>query len=151
MLAKKTLGAGLALLALSGIGTAAHQAEAAPASFVLSCRGGGAMTFDVRTIGEKVRLEVKFAKATTSATAATPGAGQCAWLDRPLNGAEPILLHLSQKGEVQVACNANGQCGVGKVPVDIRAIIDTIRNGGTFLVHVYNNGSGYLEITKVGP
>lgn len=151
MLAKKTLGAVLALAALSGIGTAAHQAEAAPGSFVLSCRGGGAMTFDVRSVGEKVRLEVRFAKATAGATATAPGAGQCAWLDRPLNGGEPVLLHLSQKGEVQVACNAKGQCGVGVVPKDIRAIIDTIRNGGTFLVHVYNNGTGYLEITKVGP
>ncbi len=151
MLAKQTLGAVLALAALSGIGTAAHEAQAAPSTYVLSCRGGGAMTFDVRSVGTKVRLEVRFAKATTAATGTPPGAGQCAWLDRPLNGAEPTRLHISQTGEVQVACNSRGQCGVSVVPKDIRAIIDTIRNGGTFVLHVYNNGTGYLEITKVGP
>ena len=151
MLAKKSLGAALALLTLAGIGGAANEAAAAPGTFVLQCRGGAGMTFDVRTVGSKVRLEIQFAHAPQGASATPPGAGQCAWLDRPLNGAEPTRLHISQSGEVQVACSADGRCNIGRVPVDIRAVIDTIRKGGTFLVHVYNNGSGYLEITKVGP
>ena len=126
---------------------AAMSEPVAAADFVLSCHGGGAMTFDVRSVGSKVRLEVVMVHAATT----TPGPGQCTWLDRPVSAGEPTRLHIEEPGSVQVSCNAQGQCGVGLVPPDIRAITDAIRGGRRFLVHVHNNNSGYFEISKVGP
>ena len=111
---------------------------------MLSCQGGGGMTFDISNVGEKAPLEVVMARAATT----TPGPGECTWLDRPLNANEPTRLHIEEQGSVQAACNAQGQCNIGQTTKHILAIINAIRGSGAFFVHVHNNNAGYLEISR---
>jgi hypothetical protein len=88
-----------ALVVGSGIANGLHAQTAAPLlpprqALQLQCRGGGSVVFDTLLPSGKegrTRLAMTFA---ASARAAGPegqalGPGTCAWVDRPLNQAEP--------------------------------------------------------------
>jgi hypothetical protein len=150
MLAKKTLGAALALLALSGLG-AAGQAEAAPTSYVLMCKGGGPLVYRVQTIGDTARIVVRFRKAGDAGSVRPPNPGECTWLDRRINGAEPDQFYVDGRGDVRVTCNTAGVCRVEGLPAALQALVNAMRGGGTYMLHVYNNGSGHFKVTRVGP
>jgi hypothetical protein len=151
VLNKKSLGAALALLAVAGLGGPAQQAVAEPTSYVLMCRGGGPMMYRVESIGTTVRIVVNFVKSPAAGTVRPPAPGECTWLDRPINGAEPHQLFVDAPGDLKVTCNSAGQCRVEGLPGALQSLINAMRSGGTFQVHVYNRGTGNFKVTRVGP
>lgn len=73
---------------LLGLGTAS---VAAPDTYALKCRGGGALGFVLNSSGE---FRISFKKALSKAGADGGGLqrGECAWVDRALNNEEPSAL-----------------------------------------------------------
>ena len=151
MFAKKILGAALAVAAISGIGSTVNTASAAPNSYVLMCKGGGAAMYRVETIGAQARVIVRFRKAGAAGSVRPPNAGECTWLDRPINGAEPDQFYVDGTGELRVVCNTAGVCRVEGLPAALQALVNAMRGGGTYMLHVYNNNQGHFKVTKVGP
>jgi hypothetical protein len=151
MLRKTLLGALVALAPLAALGGAAPQAAAEPTSYVLMCRGGGAMNYTIETFGTTARLIVRFRKAGQASSVQPPAPGECTWLDRPISGAEPSQLFADAAGEVRVACNSAGTCTVSGLPGGLQSLVNAMRSGGTFMVHVYNRGTGNFKVTRVGP
>ena len=134
----------------------------AQTSYTLACRGAGNMTLSVAGAGAAEGrplsiVGIDFARAPQSA--ATPvGAGQCAWLDRPLNSAEPTRLVLNlQNTTIHMALRAEragyfaeaGHGGVGDGALDFSHLWDAIRDGRDFRVEAYNAGDGTMRITRV--
>jgi hypothetical protein len=101
-------------------------ASQAQTSYPLICRPGGGMAATV-TAGQ---IRVSF---TPGNTAAMPGAGQCVWIDRGFRAGEPAVLLLT--GDAAGA----------------RYFTDAVFANTTFYAHVYNNGSGAMVVTRVGP
>ena len=151
MFAKKILGAALAVAAISGIGSTVNTASAAPNSYVLMCKGGGAAMYRVETIGAQARVIVRFRKAGAAGSVRPPNAGECTWLDRPINGAEPDQFYVDGTGELRVVCNTAGVCRVEGLPAALQALVNAMRGGGTYMLHVYNNNAGHFKVTRVGP
>ena len=78
---------------------------------VLSCRGGGGMRV---TISSQTAIFVAFTPAAQPANTAQPGAGQCAWPDRPFTAGEARRFALDP----------------GKPNAQL--VMDAVRTGGTF-------------------
>ena len=50
------------------------------------------------------------------------------------------------------ACAAgDGVCRVEGLPAALQALVNAMRGGGNYMLHVYNNGSGHFKVTRVGP
>lgn len=153
------------LAALLGAATLALGVPAAQAqtSYALVCRGGGNMTLSVGGAGAidgrpLSIVSIDFAKAAQAAATAAVGAGQCAWLDRPLNGAEPTrlvfnaentTLHVSLRAERVGYFAEAGHGGVGDGAPDFSHLWNAIRDGREFRVEAYNLGDGTMRITRV--
>lgn len=151
------------IFAGAGLALALFAAPAlAQTSYTLACRGGGNMTLSVAGAGAvegrpQSIVGIDFARAAQSA--ATPvAAGQCAWLDRPLNNAEPTRLVLSLSNTtLHVALRAErpgyfaeaGHGGVGDGAPDFSYLWNAVRDGGEFRIEVYNVGDGTMRITRV--
>lgn len=134
----------------------------AQTSYTLACRGGGNMTLSVAGAGAiegrpQSILGIDFARAPQSA--ATPvAAGQCAWLDRPLNSAEPTrlvldlantTLHVALRAERPGYFAEAGHGGVGDGAPDFTHLWNAVRDARDFRVDVYNAGDGTMRITRV--
>jgi hypothetical protein len=68
-----------------------------PPSYLMVCRGGGAMTVKVKFIPVQNagwQLQVNFTRATQAGSTGTLRPGECAWADRPVSATEPNLLYL---------------------------------------------------------
>lgn len=135
----------------------------AQVSYTLVCRGGGNMVLSVGSAGAVDGRPVSvvgidFTRATQSATAAPVGQGQCAWLDRPLNSAEPTrlvynanntTLHVALRAERAGAFVEAGHGGVGDGATNFSTLWNAIRDGREFRVEAYNAGDGTMRITRV--
>jgi hypothetical protein len=106
----------------------ASTASAAPQSYPMICKTSNSMTATVRGNGS---VTLRYNAASTGANDGPPSAGQCTWLDRPLHPDEPKRLY--------------GDGGFG------RYLVDSLLNGGTFYVRVYNDGNGNMIVTHAGP
>jgi hypothetical protein len=135
-----------ALLGFSSIGGVA----AAPTSFPLMCRGGGAMDAAVISKRGGVLLGVTFAKATKAGTVQPPAPGTCTWIDRRIRPGEPKRFYLRVKGSLSLRCSA-ARCRVSMAPAGVWSIIKAIRQGKPFQVRVYNERNKLFKVTKIGP
>lgn len=119
----------ISLSIAAAIAFAAFTMPAAQAanSYPLICQGGGAMSARVNA-DASVRL--RFTPGT-SAGAVRPG--ECTWIDRGFRPGEPDVLMLSR--------NRRGA----------EYMINGMLSGERFYVHGYNNGSGAMVITRIGP
>ena len=141
------------------------QAEAAgPKSYKLMCRGGGIM--DARASAPRGRatsnrFTITFEKSRAAALSRQPEAGQCAWMDRPLNRREPTKLRYIFNGAATVnswVVSYQNQVNSRGISSEVRVLsreaeylINKVRYGEIFYVHVYNTNRGHMRITKVGP
>lgn len=131
-------------------------------SFPMACMGGGNMRVAMRT-SERPWFSITFDKASTGVSGGALLPGQCAWLDRPLNSAEPTLavfndeqkrdpidgLFITQSG-ITVA---GWKAGDGDA---FRYVADAVRSGAIFYFHAYtrpptDDGRQWLVITRLGP
>lgn len=119
----------LVAVVLAGMSIVPVVPAVAQQSYPLVCRGGGGMNASV-TAGA---VRVNFTPGTAAASSTPPAPGQCTWLDRGFRPGEPANLRLS-----------GNMAGV-------RYLIDGVLGGGSFYAHVYNNGSGAMIVTRVGP
>jgi hypothetical protein len=161
----KSIVAAAGLLALC---TTAAMAE--PPSYPMVCRGGPMMRImvnhDVNGAGipGATAMFVYFNKAPTGASMAPPPPGSCAWLDRPLNAAEPAVLWIKSPeiafafqvlGNGQVVHDTTGpRLNVEGATISPEAhrwdsIVRAVMTGGTFEVHAYNSGGSVMVITSV--
>lgn len=124
-------------------------------SFTLVCRGGGTMYAFYATRGpEKSYLRIYFKPSPYAGRRSAPGPGQCAWLDRTLTKDEPKKLEFYADNQyiVQLLISANGKAKIRHIKGnDLKYLIDAVSDSKIFYVHCYNDGRGYLRITKVGP
>lgn len=118
-------------LALAALLTLSALPAAAQTAYPLVCRGGGAMMGSFNSAGA---LSLNFVPGTAAASAGTPSAGECRWLDRAFRAGEPGRLAL-----------AHGS------PANALSLIGAAMRGETFYAHVYNDGAGNMRVTRVGP
>lgn len=118
-------------LALAALLTLAALPAAAQTAYPLVCRGGGAMMGSFTAAGG---LSLNFLPGTGAASAGAPSAGECRWLDRAFRPGEPGRLALPSGS-----------------PANAAAIIGAALRGETFYAHVYNDGTGNMRVTRVGP
>ena len=141
---------------LLGLAVAAGSAgmAAAQTSYVMTCRGGGDM---VAVAGQRVSnphvfVEITFKPGTAGAGTQAPAPGECTWIDRGLRSGEPNKILFDDFGVSwsQTICRA-GSCQVNTPSAPATNLINWVRGGQPFQVHVYNNNAGYMVVTKVGP
>jgi hypothetical protein len=155
------------ILASSAFAAACLMATAASAapSYPLICKGGPSMRIMVNhDVPDGVHtgathMTVFFHAA---ATAASPGAGECVWMDRTFRSGEPENFQITGDVEFAFQVRGNGKIatdttgwrlnpeGSGGPAHDWKTIVDGVLNGGTFTVQVYNAGSAMI-VTGVGP
>lgn len=149
-LTKLLLGVTLAAapLALSGVAASAAQ------SYVMTCRGGGAM---VAVAGQRVSnphvfVEITFKPGTAGAGVQAPKPGECTWIDRGMRPGEPNKILFDDMGVAwtQTVCNSAG-CQVRTPSAAANNLMNWVRNSQPFQVHVYNDNAGHMLVTKVGP
>ena len=140
-------------LAISAFSLLAHPV-AAQQSYVLTCRGGGDM---VAVAGQRVSnphvfVEITFKPGTAGAGVRAPDPGQCTWIDRGFRPGEPAKLLFDDPGVAwtQTVCRAGG-CRLNTPSAPARQLISWVLNAQPFQVHAYNNNSGQMVVTKVGP
>jgi hypothetical protein len=103
--------------------------------------------------------------------AASPGPGECTWVDRPIDAQEPFWLvwRFSERArtiERIMFGSAEGRSGVYLPPnqsgseyvtamimevqdPQLRRLIDAIHLGHPFAVECYNDGSGMFVVTRL--
>jgi len=132
-----------------------------PRAYRLNCRGGGHMAAHYLPGAGSGNVVIAFVKAAAASRTRQPGAGQCAWVDRPLGRGEPSRL---------LWANSDGRSGVRRVTVrysgttvssniparidaiggnQLRGLITAVAAGRPFSVMCYNNRRGRLVITSV--
>jgi len=135
-------------------------------SYPLICHGGPGMKIMVNhDVPDGVHtgathMTVFFHPA---ATPASPGPGECVWMDRTFRPGEPTNLWLSGDVEFAVQVNANGKVvrdssgwrlnpeGSSPAAHDWATVVNGVLEGGTFTVQVYNSGGRTMVVTSVGP
>lgn len=125
--ALRSMGAAVALAAAA----LASAPAAAQQSYPLTCRGGGKMGAIIRTPSV---MDVVFLAGQGAAGSGAPRAGECRWLDRAFASGEPNKLAIS-----------------GADAGNMMYVLDALVRGGTFQVHVYNDGNGAMRVTRFGP
>ncbi len=162
---------GAVVLALGVVYVAADfaEAQAAPRSYPMTCRGGGQMRS--RVIMHKngrATLAIRFQKGTAGAGTRAPSAGQCTWIDRGMRPGEPRVLKLwiSNVASIKFYCR-QGRCRfAGSTNRNLNYLMKAVQNGSPFQVHAYNIdnmsnqgisriikrllGKGF-RVTRVGP
>jgi hypothetical protein len=137
------------------------ESAAAQTSYTLWCRGGGdrqQMVVSTNTGADghvATSFQMNFDRMASAATAVTPPqAGECSWLDRPLNSAENGLLRGSFR-DVWTSSTLDGGrltvidfSGAGDGAAAMRTLYSAYREGRNFRVEVYNDGSA-LRVTRV--
>lgn len=148
--------AGVCVMILGLVGRASGQE---PQSYPILCAGGGdtqlAFALFVAS-NDALTFSWRFNKASGPATGGLRP-GECAWTDRALNAQEPDVLQFDVQARTLNVdeFRENGRTSnlVFRIGGNARAsdIVNRIRTGGDFQVYAYNNGSGALVITRLGP
>lgn len=157
-----------ALSALSALaaGSITLNASAEPESYTLICRGDTdsriMVNHDVNGAGipGATAMTVFFRQG---AMAANPGAGECTWVDRPLNSAEPATIWMKSPN-IKFAFQVTGNGDVVRDGSGLRLnvegahlsaeakdwqyVINGVTQGQTFKVKAYNQG-GVMVVTQV--
>lgn len=133
---------------------AAHTAASAQTTYVMTCRGGGDMqaVAGQRVSNAHVFVEITYRRASQGAAVAAPAPGECAWIDRGVHGDEPNKILFNDMGVswTQTVCRA-GTCWVNTPSSGATSLMNAVRGGQPFQVHVYNDRQGHMLVTKVGP
>lgn len=138
----------------------AGSAQAQPA-YTLQCRGGGAMNVNISGAAPAVtEIVIGFTRATV--TRALP-AGTCAWMDRPMNTAEPTSIRLVVNARMNVDLRPRPgdhagdrgdmfvYAGSGADAAYAQTIVNTLKAGGSFTVQAYNPGRGPMVASSFTP
>ncbi|MCP4307560.1 MAG: hypothetical protein GY788_22350 [bacterium] len=154
-------------LALACLSLAALAGPAA-AEFPMQCAGGGDMTANYYP--EHGYIEVHFRKAPQGANVAAPGAGECAWMDRPVNDAEPFWFRYSLPGNQRITRfmfgpGSGGVLGSSPPPAAVgghsvglimdvsghtlSALIDAINSGRRFTIQAGATGQNYFAVSQI--
>lgn len=126
----------------------------AQTSYVMTCRGGGDMqaVAGQRVSNAHVFVEISFAPGSAGAGVQAPSPGECTWIDRGFGSGEPtkMLFDDNAVAWTQTVCGAGG-CRVHTPSAKATTLMNWVRDGQPFQVHVYNNNQGHMIVTKVGP
>lgn len=95
----------------------------AMAEYPMQCTGGGEMFANYYP--EANYIEVHFMKAPQGANAATPGPGECAWMDRPINDAEPFWFRFDLPSSEHIDRIILGPGTGGVMDVQIPVTVDS--------------------------
>ena len=142
------------------------SAASADPSYPLICRGGPSMRIMVNhdlPDGVHTGATAMTVFFRAGAAAASPGPGECVWMDRTFRPGEPENFWI--KGDVEFAFQVQGDArlardttgwrlnpeGSGAAAHDWAAIVNGVLNGSTFTVQVYNAGGRTMAVTAVGP
>ena len=153
----------LALTAATLIPPAPAQAD--PPSYQLNCRGGPGMRIvtnhDVPSAGHvgAIAMTIYF---TAAPVAATPGPGQCTWVDRTFRPGEPQALWVrSENIEFAFQINGNGRVvrdstgprvnaeGMSAESANWDRVVQAVLNGQPFSVMAYNVDNRVMNITSI--
>lgn len=130
------------------------QSAAAQTSYVMSCRSGGNMqaTAGVRGEDPYVFAQIRYMRGSAGAAVIPPSPGECTWIDRGVGTGEPstILFVDTSTAAVSTFCKA-GDCRVSTSSLGVQKLMNFVKNQQAFQVHVYNNGSGQMIVTKIRP
>ena len=135
----------------------------AQTSYPMVCRGGGSMRIisspDLRR--DHTRIEIRFRKATAAYDFGRGliRPGECAWLDRPINLAEPNLASVDLPVSIWIEFPATGSGGVnagvsvgGSYGAARQFANDILRlsgREGLFTINARNTGRGYFEFISI--
>lgn len=142
---------------------AVFTAAAEDPSYPLTCTPGGAMTARVNHETDAASrifstvLTLNFAISPQGAGAATPPAGTCAWIDRPVDTRDATTLFLRADG---AGADLRYEGGVfkflgavgaepGRTALDF--VLQAMQDGRSFTVMARNTRTGVLEITGIAP
>ena len=142
----------------TAITTTALLLAAAPSiaqtSYVMTCRGGGDMqaVAGQRVSNPHVFVEIIFKPGTAGAGVQAPSPGECTWIDRGFRSGEPtkMLYDDNAVAWTQTICRA-GDCWVNTPSSKAATLMNWVKGGQPFQVHVFNNNAGHMVVTKVGP
>ncbi len=147
---KRHLLISLALLAFLNV----SSAFAGGKSYAMVCKGGTGMNMGVTNRGDTAHFNISYKKAKFAGTAREPGAGECAWLDRPIAANEPSLLVFKGKNPIIRLSMGKSRVSIagyarGNAYTPGHTLVTAITRGNKFFLKVRRHGRQF-EITKVG-
>jgi hypothetical protein len=141
---------------LGHVGRASGQE---PQSYPILCAGGGdtQLAFALFVDGnDDLAFSWRFNKASGGATRGLRP-GECAWTDRPVSAEEPDVLRFHVQARTlnvdEFLEDGRTSSVIFRIGGNAQAadIVNKIRGGGNFQVYAYNNRSGALVVTRLGP
>jgi len=108
-------------------------------SYTMICQGGGSMYANVLN-AEYSSYRIYFRKSKNAGTVRAPGAGECAWMDRPISNKEPSVLHYYEK------TNPVYNYRVSKSSVRITKF--SKKNTGRLLQRIYRGQKFFVQVRK---
>lgn len=106
------------------------QTAMAQKSYPLMCNGGAPMQATATASGD---LTLRFRPGDRGASTSPPASGHCSWLDRGWRQGEPTTLRVDNNSRWA------------------KYLVDNMLTGRTFYAHVYNDRSGNMVVTRIGP
>lgn len=124
----------------------------AQTTYMMTCKPGGSLYSTTRSKNDGTVSTIVFFKGGSQGAATrAPNSGECTWIDRGMRPGEPLkLLKSSETGRITSNCSASGCKTITTAPIGSK-ILKSIRDNRAFQVHVYNDGNGYMRITRFGP
>jgi hypothetical protein len=138
---------------ISSLFAATVQAQV---GFPLVCRSGGGMQLSWSSLANaRTNFIAYYFRAPNAAgTNSALLSGQCAWVDRPLNAAEPTAMLWDLDATVGVRFKAYGSSTPvvaitgGLDLARAKLFVDYVRTSGNyFTATVYNSNAGYMVVT----
>jgi hypothetical protein len=132
------------------------SAARAQAGYPLVCRSGGGMQLSWSSLANaRTHFIAYYSRAPNAAGTNSPlQSGQCAWVDRPLDTAEPTAMLWDLDATVGVRFKANGPSTPvvavtgGFDQARAKLFVDYVRTSGLYFVAtVYNSNAGYMVVT----
>lgn len=138
-----------------------------PRTYPLRCQGGGDMSLFYNQSGGIAEVSISFGRSPSPATERYPGAGRCAWLDRPVGANEfsriSWLLPSQSARIVNLETGGPDWASANGLPASSRMVarlgslsgsgleelLRGVRNGRLFQVQCYNNRRGACRVTNL--
>lgn len=120
-------------------------------SYPLTCRGGGNGNAGIYGNATGASVQFTFVRGTSAAHEGV-NPGECTWSDRGMRSTEPNLVcHTVTNQYPKVSWNIRGRT-VTNARVGQLSYIDSLTYSNFYQIfQVYNDGSGCLMVTRVGP
>ncbi len=135
------------------LATLFFASAAYPVDYTLMCKGGSGLYGNFSFQNPQAPYYGADIHFKPGQVAATPGLGECVWVDRGMRPTEPTRIFytfpFTKYEDAQSFFVTHNGPVVGNGP--LKYLIEGLKNGKSFQLRVENSGKGYFVVKHLGP